>query len=874
MKGRSCKKEGIATKRHKSHIRIGALSLCICVCVFRPLLAQSRVTFTGVVQDESGAAVAGAKIALMRQISSQTLETTSGEAGRFSFEELSPGEYLLKAEASGFNPYEQILTVRPEVTEPFRLKLKVGSVKTQVTVTLDDEDEVSTAQTNTTSLRFSNDLLGGLPTNSEDILPVLDRFIVPGTQGAEGTAILVDGAEGTELDIPSEAISRIRINRNPYSAAFQNPGTGRIEVSTKRGHRSYYEGSFAIHARNSLFDARNAFAKFKPDSDRRLMQAKFGGPLPGRQASFYIAAERLMDDESAVVNAVTLSGPFAANVPTRERVYRTFTRLQWWPSELHTIFGTYDFKNKSHENDKVGGFNLPEQGIHTSEYGHKFTLRDNALFTGNVRNELILSFQKERQNMGSPATAPAVIVKEAFTGGPSQSTGRETKTIFDMNDTVTRLGVTHSFIFGSRFRTARIDALDASNFGGTFEFSSLPLFAAGMPYVFRVSQGDPSVVFAVRETSGFVQDDVRVREGLNLTFGLRYSWQSITDDRNNLAPRFAFAFSPGPKRKTVLRGGAGIFYDDLPRAARRRSLLLDGIRIRHLVISNPSFPNPFLGGILTSSLPSITRVASDIRSPYLLHTTIGVEQELRDRISVSVEYTFMRGLNLFRSRDINAPLPSTGIRPYPNFLNIDRIESTAFSRSNAVTISFSGRLGKFSRSYAKYVLSKSIDDTSGTFSLPADNYNLRTEAGSADFDRRHRFNFMQVLELGRGFQFGTIFSTASGAPFNITTGFDSNADTLANDRPFGVTRNTGRGPGTVQLDLRIKKVLVISHLWNDESRRGKQQVVELSLDAFNVTNHTNVTHMIGVLSSPFFGRANSADAARRFQVSLNYEFPY
>ena len=81
MKGRSCNKEGIATKRHKSHIRIGALSLCICVCVFRPLLAQSRVTFTGVVQDESGAAVAGAKIALMRQISSQTLETTSGEAG-------------------------------------------------------------------------------------------------------------------------------------------------------------------------------------------------------------------------------------------------------------------------------------------------------------------------------------------------------------------------------------------------------------------------------------------------------------------------------------------------------------------------------------------------------------------------------------------------------------------------------------------------------------------------------------------------------------------------------------------------------------------------------------------------------------------------
>ena len=132
---------------------------------------------------------------------------------------------------------------------------------------------------------------------------------------------------------------------------------------------------------------------------------------------------------------------------------------------------------------------------------------------------------------------------------------------------------------------------------------------------------------------------------------------------------------------------------------------------------------------------------------------------------------------------------------------------------------------------------------------------------------------MEVLDLRRGFQLGTVFSTASGAPFNITTGFDDNRDTVANDRPAGVTRNTGRGPRTVQLDLRIKKVFMVSHLWNDERDRGKQHLLVFSLDAFNVTNHTNVTHIVGALSSPFFGRANSAETARRFQVSLNYEFP-
>src|SRR5207237_10107703 len=150
--------------------------------------------------------------------------------------------------------------------------------------------------------------------------------------------------------------------------------------------------------------------------------------------------------------------------------------------------------------------------------------------------ETIFTFQREDQYTGNPANAPYRVVKEPYTAGPSQSARREKKGILDLQDTVTRFGGKHSILFGSRFRTTRIDALDASNFGGTFEFSSLSLFAGGMPYVFSVSQGDPNVRFAVRESSAFIQDDVRVRQGLNLTFGLRYSWQSITDDRNNFAP--------------------------------------------------------------------------------------------------------------------------------------------------------------------------------------------------------------------------------------------------------------------------------------------------------------------------------------------------
>src|SRR5205823_989207 len=108
----------------------------------------------------------------------------------------------------------------------------------------------------------------------------------------------------------------------------------------------------------------------------------------------------------------------------------------------------------------------------------------------------------------------------------------------------------HTLLFGARLRADRIGALDASNFGGTFEFASLARFASGTPLVFRINRGDPNIAFSAYRANGFLQDEIRVKPQLTLTFGLRYDWQSTIRDRRNLAPRFAFAFSPA-KRKTV-----------------------------------------------------------------------------------------------------------------------------------------------------------------------------------------------------------------------------------------------------------------------------------------------------------------------------------
>ena len=130
---------------------------------------------------------------------------------------------------------------------------------------------------------------------------------------------------------------------------------------------------------------------------------------------------------------------------------------------------------------------------------------------------------------------------------------------------------------------------------------------------------------------------------------------------------------------------------------------------------------------------------------------------------------------------------------------------------------------------------------------------------------------MGTVVLPRDFRTGLVLSVASGLPYDITTGFDDNGDTMANDRPPGVTRNSGRGPQTLQLDFRFAKTIDLAR-FRREAQAEKRDSLDLMVDVFNALNRTNVNGIVGVLSSPFFGRANSAAAARTVQFSLRYAF--
>ena len=834
--------------------------------------SQADGMVSGSIVDESAAVIPGATVNLLRQ-NSATQSTTSQADGTFSFDGVTPGTYTLRAEIAGFETYQETIVVGPEPVARLKITLRVRGLETDVTVEADEPaDAFSTSVSNGATLRMGDDFRRALPIVADDFLGVVGNFFYPGAQGSQGASVIVDGVQGDQIDVPSSALGTVRLNRNPYSALYQHPGQARLEVSTKRGRRSRYDAGFEMSERNTLFAARNAFAPATQELGRRLLQPTLAGPLPGKKSSFYFTGQRFVHDESAVVNAETLTGPVVANVPTSHDHNSIFARIQAWPNSLQTITGTYGFSGHEYSNQDAGGFNLRERGIATKKDKHTLTLSHRLLRASNWQNDFLFGFVDQQDHAGSAATAPAIDVNDAFSSGPSPRFDRANRRSFSLENTVRYLGrAGHSLVFGGRFRSDHVDAFDASNFAGTYEFADLEAFHDRTPLFFRINRGDPNAAFSVYEANGYVQDEIRVRSQLTLTFGVRYDWQSTTSDRNNVAPRLAFAFAPENHKKTIFRGGAGIFSDQLGRSAIEQSQLRDGIQLHEVVISGPSFPNPFSSGADVSQLPSTVRVAPGIRSPSLSEASFSVERELRQRNTLTAEYSWFRGTDLFRSRNINAPLPGTDLRPDPNFLNINQVESSAFLHSQALTVSWRGRLGKVFQPYAQYVFSKTTTNTSGTFSVPANNYDLRAETGPADDDARHRFNMMGVVALPRGFQTGLVLSVRSGLPYDITTGLDDNNDTVANDRPVGITRNTGRGPATAQLDLRISKSFAIVRV-QDGGQQQRRDTVDLIVDLFNATNRTNYKSIVGDMSSQFFGRANVAAAARTVQFSARYTF--
>src|SRR5215469_10264891 len=337
--------------------------------------------------------------------------------------------------------------------------------------------------------------------------------------------------------------------------------------------------------------------------------------------------------------------------------------------------------------------------------------------------------------------------------------------------------------------------------------------------------------------SGFAQDFLRVTSRLTVNAGLRYDFYSnptevhwrlsvirnpATDSGPTvgkvfagtpvdlLSPQVGFAWNIFGDGKTVLRGGAGIFRDQLP-------VLLFGVDrflapffgIDSFVF--PSFLNP-QNAVLTQPLYVLSTTYYP-KFPYALQYNLNLQREIAPGTILSAGYFGARGNHLPREAEQNPFEPALGHRYNPSLPSpLLAVLTDAQSFYNSFQLSISQKHAHNFSWQAFYTLSHSIDDASANFSIETVNdpptsqdiFDRKGSRGRSAFDVRHNFvaNLVYELPLGRGSRFGgwqisSVASVHSNVPFTPVLSFD-NADLqslLTSERPDLVGNPyTGVGP--------------------------------------------------------------------------------
>ncbi len=912
-------------------ITMGAASIC----------AQQNIsgaTLSGTIEDVNGASISGAKVSATSLETNQTQTVISDQNGRFRFSYLPVGNYEISAEQSGFQVVNRKITLTIGQNSETKFVLLIKEVSAFVNV--EEQTIIETARTqiaetilpkNVDNLPLNGrnflDLALLIPavsrTNTGSVQKFAETSAVPGTgisvagQRNLANSFIVDGSSANDDAVElagtyysQEVIREFQVVTNGAVAEFGRASGGFVNIVTQSGTNDW-RGKVYSFLRDEKFDARNPLAASKDPLTQTQYGASFGAPLVKNRAFFFGNFEQTRRNDSNIItiaaaNVAAINNRLAAVgyrgqnlqtglVPGGYDTTNFFARTDYQINRKNSFAATYNFYDINAVNARtVGGLNAVSRGTNLDNQDHTINAQNITTIGARSLNEV--RFQFRRSRLSAPAIdgiGPAVNISGVANFGTATSSPTERDIdLFQFSDAFSTSFKNHALKFGAEFLYNDLNIVFPGAIQGVYTFTNLANFQTGNYSQFQQAFGADSQKQKNPNFGAFAQDEWKAFRNLTFNFGLRYDLQFLPDpiatDRDNISPRFGFAFSPD--EKTVLRGGFGLFYDRVPLRATSNALQRDGSKYIVAILSRTSlnalvFPNVLASqpSILTTK-PSITRIDPLIENSSSQQANLQIERELPFDASVSLGYLYLRGQNIILSRNVNVPT-CTNVslnlcRPDPNFGNISRYEGSGDSYYNGLIVSFNKKQGDWATVRVSYTLSKSIDDAGNFFfSSPQDNFNLRGERGLSDNDQRHRltlsgtFNAPNAIEnkFARrafgGFQLSYIFTYASRLPFNVLAGSDLNNDSNNNDRPFGLGRNTGAGFDFASFDLRLSRRFRLTEKLN----------LELLAEAFNLFNRANFSvpnNTFGTAATPLatFGKPTAAFDPRQIQFGFRFNF--
>lgn len=595
----------------------------------------------------------------------------------------------------------------------------------------------------------------------------------------------------------------------------------------------------------------------KPAYHFNQFGGNFGGPVKKDRAFFFFNYDGQRNTRPVIMALGTQAPTDAASQAGLQRVLpfiQNYTlgfnqdvylaKFDWQLDSANRLGFRYNgqrFTGRNLENS--GSTSAQEHSGNSNVKTNTYTVQLNTTFTARFLNEFRAQIAKDDEpGLANSDNAEGNILQSGQTvvviGRNSFSPRYTNESKYQFVDYASYFTGKHSLKGGVDIIIEKIENFFPGNFGGRYFFQATNGYAeyathfdttnAGYRRVSRYQQS-----FAGEGTTGaltkpnfneygfFMQDDWRAANRLTLNFGLRYDMQlmkrpstvnpaaslatagistaQFSNDLNNWAPRFGFAWSP--QEKLVVRGGLGLFFGRTPAIALGTAHSNNGVNVIGYTLNNVllpfTYPNRFASEAALKSFVgnSATPLQADIfifdknyQQPYTTQGSLGVEYALVNDISVGASYLYVKGTNLSRTRDLNlaAPVNATifvlpsdtatldpnttpkltylrhpgataPTRPIAGFGRVSQFEGTGDSSYNALVLSFKKRFARHFQTEASYTLSKVLDNTPDQTSVVVGggddakqaqySFNLNDDRGLGVADVPHRFVLSGVWDL-------------------------------------------------------------------------------------------------------------------------------
>jgi outer membrane receptor protein involved in Fe transport len=767
--------------------------------------------------------------------------------------------------------------------------------------------------------------------------------------------VVVDGVNNTwaEMGEPRQnfamdSIREFKVSTSNYKAEYGLATGGLLTVVSKSGTNQLH-GSGLLFFRDQALTARTYFEPTKPDFRRYQYGGTLGGPIIRNRTHFFAAYEGTDENQFFTLNTLGAWPEYDGTYPSEQSRWTYSTKVDHQLTPTQTLFFRYGAEDEYRPIITTGGRTHPTNSFDfavprsSAVVGHTWVINPRAL------NDIRFQYAYAKYEVAPPYShgswepgdfgqdrlsycTPIFNYPSILLGGCGNSQmGPEGRWQIknDFSYLMNRWGGTHQWKAGFDYNYITFDADNMGSPLGSWSFPKDVPYDANDRTTWPTQYTNTLPTYAdipVTHVSAYVQDDWQVGRGITLNLGLRYDIQigafnedlvelqaRIADklgpgygfplpipfhegsdrrgDRNNFGPRVGVAWDPWQSGRTQFRTAYGMFYDNI--RTLTNFVELTWPQGKTIVISNPSFPDPFQGNsreqFQSTAPPNISVFDNASVNPYAHQVNVGGTHLLTNDLALTADATMVFRYSDRDTVDPNLPDQVTRVRPYPQFARVNFGQSSSDNTYKALLLKVEKRMSRNYQFLVSYTLSQADDTAFRNFY--ADTYGFVKDAAPAVADRRHRVVMSGILQLPFDTQLSTIVDLRSSLPFAPSTALDLNGDGYAIDLPSGVLRGTGcrsldldavnrfrasrnlaavgepACPGFSNVDVRVSKFFTVAP--------GHR--LELVAQLFNVFNRANFNTPAPSLTAVAFGQVNGLlpninAPSRQVEFAVRYQF--